>query len=1093
VQLEFRVLGPLEVRGDDGPLALGGAKQRALLALLVLNAGRVVPRERIVDALWGEAPPESAVKGIQLYVWQLRKLLPEGAIVTRPGGYILEADGVDLVRFERDVADARSASPEVAARVLGAALALWRGPPLIELADKPFFRAEAARLEELRLAALEDRIDADLALGQHAKLVGELEALIAERPHRERLRGQLMLALYRSGRQADALEAYRDARAALNELGLEPAHDLRDLERRILTHDQSLGLNRARSLFADDVPLPGPLVPEPAFPFVGRSGERETLSGLLGRASAGEGCLVLLGGEAGGGKTRLIRELAREAVAAGAFVLYGVSDAAVATPYQPLREWLEFLLRSCEPAALRECFGPGGRELARLVPELSLLVGEPPVERRDVENERFVLQGAVVELLLRLSVRLPLLVVADDVHWADAETLQLLRRLARSAPEARWLLVAAYRGEEASDEVAETVGELGRLEAATRLTLGNLSEEEVGEFVRRSTDAEASAELVSALGELSDCTPLLLCELWRDLSERGGIEVRPPVRLVEPLAGLRGPQRVGELVRQRLARLEPGTVALLELAAVAGPQFELRLLTHAASTEPAGLGAAVEEAVRCGMIEELTNPAFAHRFGHELVRRAIYDRLTAVRRAQLHARVAEALETIHASDPSRVLPELAHHFTLAAPVVGPERGVDYNVQAGESAVAVGTLEQAAECFERALALGITDGRRRVQLELELASVLRGLLRTAAARKLAAEARETATRLGDRSLIARARLGALSSSAASHFGSEEWRRDVEDVILDLTDVGDDVGLSGAWFMLAQADRRHGRVESACAALERALVHADAAGNMRLRSSVISDLMHALCAGPTPVGDAIRRCEELRLASRGQPVVEAIVERALSLLSAMAARRGDARKYELRAGAVLDQLDDRHSAFLTRVRSAADAQLLLGNVAASEQHLLAGWERYARDDDSEPDRYIAALAASKLAMLNCDLGRWDEAARWLSPDKALSTPYAELVLGPAALARLTAHRDEPGEALTLARTAVEIADESDLLTLKARVQLGLAEVLTKSGQGKEADIAVETAIVLYENKGNVAAAARLRGTATSAPVSTRRPSR
>ena len=243
-------------------------------------------------------------------------------------------------------------SPARASSLLREALALWRGPPLAEFGEEPFARVEAGRLEELRLAALEERIEADLALGRHAELVGELEVLIAEHPQRERLRGQLMLALYRSGRQADALEAYRDARAALDELGLEPGAALRQLEQQILTQDAALELARERLLAGERVALPGPLVPAPPFPFVGRAGELATLRALLERAEGGEGGLVLLAGEAGGGKTRLVRELAHEAAARGVLVLYGASDAAVSTPYQPLREWLEFLLRVCDPDAL---------------------------------------------------------------------------------------------------------------------------------------------------------------------------------------------------------------------------------------------------------------------------------------------------------------------------------------------------------------------------------------------------------------------------------------------------------------------------------------------------------------------------------------------------------------------------------------------------------------------------------------------------------------------------------------------------------------------------------------------------------------------
>jgi YVTN family beta-propeller protein len=241
--MEFRVLGEMEVLAGDRLLELGGGKQRCVLAMLVLRAGNVVSTDTLIDGLWGERPPATAAKSLQVYVSRLRKALGEDAIVTRSPGYLLAAttDEIDLGRFESLVAEAKSEAPPEAAATLREALELWRGAALADLAEEPFARAEIARLEEQRLAALEDRIEADLALGRHSSVVAELEGLVHTHPYRERLRGQLMLALYRSGRQADALDAYRDARTALAEqLGLEPGQDLKDLERRILSQDPSL-------------------------------------------------------------------------------------------------------------------------------------------------------------------------------------------------------------------------------------------------------------------------------------------------------------------------------------------------------------------------------------------------------------------------------------------------------------------------------------------------------------------------------------------------------------------------------------------------------------------------------------------------------------------------------------------------------------------------------------------------------------------------------------------------------------------------------------------------------------------------------------
>ncbi len=245
--MDFALLGPLAVTEQDRTLSLGGVKQRSLLALLLLHANEVVAADRLIGELWGESPPATAAKSIQSYVMRYRRELGAERLTTRAPGYVLnvEPDELDVAVFERLRAEARRAEPARAAAKLREALALWRGSPLADLAYEPFAQTEVARLEELRLTALEERIDAELACGRHADLIGELETLIAAHPLRERLRGQLMLALYRTGRQAEALHVYRAARQELaEELGLEPGEELRRLEQAILQHDPELGLEQ---------------------------------------------------------------------------------------------------------------------------------------------------------------------------------------------------------------------------------------------------------------------------------------------------------------------------------------------------------------------------------------------------------------------------------------------------------------------------------------------------------------------------------------------------------------------------------------------------------------------------------------------------------------------------------------------------------------------------------------------------------------------------------------------------------------------------------------------------------------------------------
>ncbi len=515
---------------------------------------------------------------------------------------------------------------------------------------------------------------------------------------------------------------------------------------------------------AETPELPGPLRRTSISPFVGRAAELEKLRTLMPRAEGEGRRVVLLAGEPGAGKSRLTREFAAEAAAEGVLVLWGACDAAVRTPYRPFVEALDQLVRVTDPAELGAALGTGGGELTRLLPDLPSRVGElpEPVEA-DPDTERHRLHTAVAELLENVSRSRPMLVVLEDGHWADTPTLLMLRHLARSAGGGRLLLLATFRDTEADVPagLAETLADLRRAEDVIRMRLSGLSGAEVSDLVRRvaggAPDAEMG-ELANTIHDLTAGNAFLVCELWRALVETGIVEVSGgEVRVTRPLSELGTPESVHEVVGQRLSRLAPKTTDLLELAAVAGPEFELEPIRHAAGLTEDEFLVALEEAVGSGMVEELRSQRLACRFTHEIVRRALYDRLSRLRRAELHLRVGEQLERAGGGS-DRALADLAHHFGAAAPFGGAERAVDYNLRAARVASAALAFDDAGVRLRTAIGIGIEDQADRAGVLLELGSASHRAGRATDAQEAFVAAAEIARRLESAELLARAAIG-----------------------------------------------------------------------------------------------------------------------------------------------------------------------------------------------------------------------------------------------------------------------------------------------------------------------------------------------
>ncbi|MGZ4448771.1 MAG: BTAD domain-containing putative transcriptional regulator [Nocardioides sp.] len=681
--MEVRVLGPVEVELDGRPVDLGTPKQRALVSALALSRGWPVSVDTIVDLLWGDAPPPGVTATLQAYVSQLRRVLEPGrarrapatVLVTVAPGYALKvADAaVDAQAFEQAVAETHrrlqpltaagspalgAAELEESVAALDRALARWRGTPYAELGDADAAVAERARLDELRVVALEDRALAGLALGHHGTVAAELESLTAAHPLRERLWALRALALTRSGRQADALEVLRRLREVLDEeLGLEPSAELRDLQTAVLRQDPSLAWVPPAAAPAR-VPVPAPAPPVAAersagWPLVGRDHHLAALSRGLADAVAGSPTFGVLTGEPGIGKTRLAAELVARAREQGVRVVVGRCSQDDGAP--PLWPWTTVL------AGLGVTWD-GGAEDAD-------------------DGGQFRAWEAITRAVRTAAAEQPTLVVLDDLHWADPSTLRVLRLLADTLDDERLMLLATWRDRpEPAGALADVAETLARRHAV-RLELDGLAPAEVAEVVERITRAEVSPEQAEALRERTDGNPFFLVEYARLAGERHDL----PALLAED----HPPTAVTEVLTRRLERLPEATVAALRTAAVVGRQFDLTTLAGALGADPDDLLDVVEPAQAAGLVREDGVERFV--FAHALVRDTLRSSMSATRRARAHARVAGTLASLGGRET-----QVALHWLEAGP--------SYAAQAWRSAVAAAEVARRLHAHDEAAEL-----------------------------------------------------------------------------------------------------------------------------------------------------------------------------------------------------------------------------------------------------------------------------------------------------------------------------------------------------------------------------------------------------
>ena len=773
---DIRLCGPVLVDAGGRRLDAGlpGRQGRLLFAYLVLNRTRGCPRDELIDVLWPEGPPAAADSALSALLSKLRRALGEGVLTGR-GELRLRLDDVrvDIEASSAAILDAEGAmeagdhqrAAEHAREALSTDLQTF-----LPDAEGGWAAEQRRELETIRLRALETLAEAGLRQGGRELGAAEqaARAAIAAAPFRESAHRLLMEIHEAAGNPAEALRAFEELRSLLREeLGTTPGPAAMTVFERVLRGEPP-PVHRAVAPVApagtwEPSPWPAPLAAAvDRHALVGRAVELAYLERCWREALEGQRALVLLTGDAGIGKTRGVAELASRAHDDGATVLYGRFDEETLTPYQPVVEMLRGWSAGAPLDSLRERLGPRASELSILLPEF----GPPPADHLtpgaitgpEADAQRYRFFDAVAALMGEIGAETPVVLVFDDLHWADRPTLQLLRHLVRAPAPRRVLFLGTYRESEITDRhpLHELIGDLRREGTLRRLELSGLGEAEVGELVAELASAPATESFVHALAGETEGNPFFIEEVVRHIRDTAGA-LTEEVTLEE--AGV--PDGVREVTARRLRRLSEPTRAVLLVASVIGREFDYDVLTAVVSQAGDELVEALEEGVEARVLREAGHVG-RYAFTHTLVRATLYDSISQLRRARLHGRVGEALVRLRGGDLDPHLAMLAHHFAQAAPVERPDRAIDFALAAARRADRMLAWEEAAQHYRAALRArelaGAIDDAVRAELLLALgASEDRAGLEEEARETFQAAIR-TARQLGDAVLLTRAALG-----------------------------------------------------------------------------------------------------------------------------------------------------------------------------------------------------------------------------------------------------------------------------------------------------------------------------------------------
>ncbi|RAO10616.1 AfsR/SARP family transcriptional regulator [Micromonospora noduli] len=745
VAVTFGVLGPVIAATERGPVPLRGHRQRLVLGRLLIAHGRVVPVDRLVDDLW-EVAPDGAVGAIRTFVADLRRALepdrpprqPPRILVTEPPGYALKAapDAVDAGQFEAAVGEAgrllAAGRPAPALAALESALGLWRGPAYADCANESWAVAEINRMDELRMLAVERRAEALLAVGRPDEAAADLPAHLASHPLREDAWRLLATARYRAGRQGDALAALREARHVLvTELGVDPGPELRRLEADILAQAPHLAPAVDRAV-TTGLGEPVRQVQAEQRPFVGRDAELELLRRAAEAASRRrQPTLALLSGDPGAGKTALAEALTRRLAAEGWTTAWGRSPEYEGAP--PAWPWTQITDALAGPAA--PVVAPAAADSEDGSADGSA----------DPATVRFRRHRAVASLISAVADREPVLLVLDDLHRADGDTLDLLTALLTGPQPAGGpvLILGTYRATEISPELTATLARAAGLEPA-REYLAGLPASATGELAGAIVGSELDQATARSIHQRSGGNPFFvreLAQLYASTGQAGLAAVPPGVR---------------DVIRHRLAQLPASTRTVLRQAAVLGRDLDPDVLGVLAGDPTTALDA-VDRALAAGFLTERESDGRL-RFTHILVRDTLYADLSAPRRAAWHAAVAEVLRQREPVEPAA----LAYHLLRAGGPVHAAEASTYARVAAERAERGGNPHEAARLWGQAIdAYGRAGGvepRGRVTALLGLGRALAVTGRLAEARLRRAEAITVAESTGDPLLIQEALAG-----------------------------------------------------------------------------------------------------------------------------------------------------------------------------------------------------------------------------------------------------------------------------------------------------------------------------------------------